>query len=66
MVQAMLNLVDRAFSRGLRTETAEAACACPAGTFYTCVGETLYVKTCCSWNCASAPTCETYAIRGGC
>ncbi|MEU1421275.1 hypothetical protein [Kitasatospora sp. NPDC005751] len=66
MVQAILNLVDRTFSRGLKEEAADAYCACPAGTSSWCSGEVLYVRTCCSWNCAVAPSCETYGIIGGC
>ncbi|MGW6918023.1 hypothetical protein ACWGB8_30050 [Kitasatospora sp. NPDC054939] len=66
MVNAILGLVDRAFSKGLRTETADAYCACPAGSSSWCVGDTLYTKFCCSWNCAVAPSCTITAVRGAC
>ncbi|MEV7602540.1 hypothetical protein AB0O91_34725 [Kitasatospora sp. NPDC089797] len=66
MVQAILNLVDRAVSGGRKAQAADAYCQCPAGTTTNCVNETLWVTECCSFNCAVAPSCTTYAIVGGC
>ncbi|MFI9327134.1 hypothetical protein ACIGZJ_06230 [Kitasatospora sp. NPDC052868] len=66
MVKAILNLVDATFSRGLKEEAADAQCACPAGTSSWCSGSTLFVRTCCSWNCAVAPSCDVYAITNAC
>ncbi|MFE4974156.1 hypothetical protein ACFRAR_18855 [Kitasatospora sp. NPDC056651] len=66
MVQAILDMVDRVVSGGRGTKVADATCACPAGSSTRCSGSTLYVTECCSWNCAVAPSCVTYAILGGC
>ncbi|MEU8702127.1 hypothetical protein AB0C61_31570 [Streptomyces sp. NPDC048680] len=66
MVQAILDLTDRALSRLLREETAEAYCACPAGSSVYCSGDTLVTKFCCSWNCAVAPSCTYTYVYGGC
>ncbi|GGV01444.1 MULTISPECIES: hypothetical protein [Kitasatospora] len=66
MVQAILEMTDRALSRVLRKETAEAYCACPAGSSTYCVGDTLVTKFCCSWNCAVAPSCTYTYVYGAC
>ncbi|MFG2334266.1 hypothetical protein ACGFMM_32340 [Streptomyces sp. NPDC048604] len=66
MVKALSNLAGRALARVLPQNEAAAACACPAGTSSWCSGGNLYTRTCCSWNCAVAPTCTTYVIIGAC
>ncbi|GHF91424.1 hypothetical protein ACVW0K_003937 [Streptomyces filamentosus] len=66
MVKAIVGMADRVLGRVLREESAEAYCACPAGGSSWCSGSTLYVRVCCSWNCAVAPSCVTKSYPGDC
>jgi hypothetical protein len=62
MVRTLLNLADRVATRIAPEAEAEASCACPGENYYYCYQGGLYEYLCCSWNCAVAPSCDTYYV----